>query len=251
VPLPLAAERHYAYQQHVAGAAVHGAQLAWSKVSLRDLDGSWRSVSNGLLALVTAAQVAAARDADPYLSAVLAEQGLTAEAAGQVQPARSPVSHPTGAPRVAAGVGAYHRQGEPRARTMTPERALASGGSSLEMLTQTTVQDTGRAAVTAGMIARPRLRATSACCRHRPARGARSSPAGSTGGPRASNATRDVTAPCSPARSPPSRARPWTRWRPSAPARSAACRRPRKPRSVMARTSTRSSTRTARAPSRA
>jgi hypothetical protein len=43
-----------------------------------------------------------------------------------------------------------------KART-APDRALASGGSQLEMLAQTTVQDTGRAAVSAGMIARPHI----------------------------------------------------------------------------------------------
>jgi hypothetical protein len=148
VPLPLAAERHYAYQQNVASAAVRGAQLAWSKVSLRDLDGSWRAVSGGLLALVTAAQVAAARDADPYLSAVLAEQGQSDDPAGQVQPSAF------------AGIAADGRglasllesalvtvKVSLTAGTMTPDRALASGGSSLEMLTQTTVQDAGRDSV--------------------------------------------------------------------------------------------------------
>jgi hypothetical protein len=159
VPLPLAAERHYAYQQNVASAAVRGAQLAWSKVSLRDLDGSWRAVSGGLLALVTAAQVAAARDADPYLTQVLAEQGQTADAAGQVQPSAF------------AGVAADGRglasllesalvtvKVSLTAGTMAPERALASGGSSLEMLTATTVQDAGRDGVAAGIVARPAVK---------------------------------------------------------------------------------------------
>jgi hypothetical protein len=157
VPLPLAAERHYAYQQQVTAAVVRAAQLAWARVTLADLDGSWAAVAGGLLTLVTAAQVAAARDADPYLAAVLAEMGHPDDPAGQVQPAAF-------AGVASDGRGLASLLAEPlitvkvglKART-APERALASGGSQLEMLAQTTVQDTGRAAVSAGMIARPHI----------------------------------------------------------------------------------------------
>jgi hypothetical protein len=152
VPLPLAAERHYAYQQQVTAATVKAARLAWARVSLADLDGSWAAVAGGLLTLVTAAQVAAARDADPYLAAVLAEMGQPDDPAGQVQPAAfAGVASDGRGPRVAARGVAHHRKGEPRRREQSPERALASGASQLEMLAQTTVQDTGRAAVSAGM----------------------------------------------------------------------------------------------------
>jgi hypothetical protein len=47
VPLPLAAERHYAYQQQVTAAVVRAAQLAWARVTLADLDGSWAAVAAG------------------------------------------------------------------------------------------------------------------------------------------------------------------------------------------------------------
>jgi hypothetical protein len=46
---------------------------------------------------VTAAQVAAARDADPYLAAVLAEMGQPDDPAGRCSRRRSRVSRPTGA----------------------------------------------------------------------------------------------------------------------------------------------------------
>jgi hypothetical protein len=157
VPLPLAAERHYAYQQQVTAAVVRAAQLAWARVTLADLDGSWAAVAGGLLTLVTAAQVAAARDADPYLAAVLAEMGHPDDPAGQVQPAAF-------AGVASDGRGLASLLAEPlitvkvglKALT-APDRALASGGSQLEMLAQTTVQDTGRAAVSAGMVARPHI----------------------------------------------------------------------------------------------
>lgn len=158
VPLPLAAERHYAYQQQVTSAVVRAAQLAWAKVSLRDLDGSWSAVADGLLALVTAAQVAAARDADPYLAAVLAEMGQPDAPTGQVQPAAF-----AGVASDGRGLASLLAESlvtvkvNLAGRTVTPERALASGGSQLEMLAQTTVQDTGRAAVSAGMVARPHV----------------------------------------------------------------------------------------------
>jgi hypothetical protein len=126
-------------------------------VSLRDLDGSWRAVSGGLLALVTAAQVAAARDADPYLSAVLAEQGVTDDPAGQVQPGAFAGIASDGRGLASLLESALVTVKVNLSQTIAPERALASGGSSLEMLTQTTVQDTGRAAVSAAMIARPHV----------------------------------------------------------------------------------------------
>jgi hypothetical protein len=158
VPLPLAAERHYAYQSRISAAVVRAAQLAWARVSLSDLDGSWQAVADGFTTLVTAAQVAAARDADPYLSAVLAEMGHPDGAVGQIQPAAF-------AGAASDGRGLASLLAEPlitvktglKART-APDRALASGGTQLEMLAQTTVQDTGRAAVSAGMIARPHVK---------------------------------------------------------------------------------------------
>jgi hypothetical protein len=157
VPLPLAAERHYAYQQQVTDAAVRAAEIAWAKVLLSDPLGSWRRVAPGLLALVTAAQVAAARDADPYLAAVLAEQGETDDPAGEI------------APGTFAGVAADGRPldtllsipaqalSDALAGGMTREQALASQGDRLRMLVETTVQDTGRSATEAGIAARPRV----------------------------------------------------------------------------------------------
>jgi hypothetical protein len=157
VPLPLAAERHYAYQQQVTDAAVRAAEIAWAKVLPSDPLGSWRRVAPGLLALVTAAQVAAARDADPYLAAVLAEQGETDDPAGEI------------APGTFAGVAADGRPldtllsipaqalSDALAGGMTREQALASQGDRLRMLVETTVQDTGRSATEAGIAARPRV----------------------------------------------------------------------------------------------
>jgi hypothetical protein len=175
VPLPLAAERHYAYQQQVTAAVVRAAQLAWTRVTLADLDGSWAAVAGGLLTLVTAAQVAAARDADPYLAAVLAEMGHPDDPVGQVQPAAfagiasdgrglaSLLDSAIVSVKVAIrGInqGIQPDIGPPvtASRQALVTKALASGGSQLEMLTQTTVQDTGRAAVSAGMVARPHVK---------------------------------------------------------------------------------------------
>jgi hypothetical protein len=66
----------------------------------------------GLLTLVTAAQVAAARDADPYLAAVLAEMGHPDDPAGQVQPAAfaGVASDGRGLASLLDGT-AHHRQG--------------------------------------------------------------------------------------------------------------------------------------------
>jgi hypothetical protein len=137
-----------------------------------------------------------------------------------------------------------------KART-APDRALASGGSQLEMLAQTTVQDTGRAAVSAGMIARPhvegyvRVLTLPSCsrCAILAGRVYRWS-TGFQRHPRCDcrMLPQTVAAPTGPAVDP---------MRRCAQGRSGGCRRPRKPPSVTAPTSTRSSTPTAPAPTRA
>jgi hypothetical protein len=157
VPLPLAAERHYAYQQQVTDAAVRAARLAWARVSAKDPIGSWRTASSGLVALVAAAQIAAARDADPYLTQVLAEQGETDDPAGTVQPATFAGVASDGRPLdtllniPAQGVV------EALAAGMAPAQALVSQGLRLGMLAETTVQDAGRQATEVGIAARPRV----------------------------------------------------------------------------------------------
>jgi hypothetical protein len=212
VPLPLAAERHYAYQQQVTAAVVRAAQLAWARVTLADLDGSWAAVAGGLLTLVTAAQVAAARDADPYLAAVLAEMGHPDDPAGQVQPAAfAGVASDGRGPRVAARGTAHHRQGRPEGadgpRPGVGVGRVATGDARADHRAghgpRRRLRRDGRPAAHRGL--RPRLDA------RRPAPGARSSPAASTAGPRASNATRAATAGCFRRRWP-HRRRPRTTW---------------------------------------
>lgn len=150
-----AAERHYAYQQQVTAATVVATRRAWSRVSLADLLGSWRAVAPGLLALVTAAQIAAARDADPYIAAALVEQGATDDLAARVQPAAFAGIASDGRALDTLLALSISTVRDALAAGAAPAHALASGGAQLEKMTRTTVQDTGRAATTAGMIARP------------------------------------------------------------------------------------------------
>jgi hypothetical protein len=169
VPLPLAAERHYAYQQNVTDAAVRAAELAWAKVLPSDPLGSWRRVAPGLLRVVTAAQIAAARDADPYLAQVLAETGATDDPAGQVRAATFAGVAADGRPLDTLLSIPAQALSEALTAGMTREQALASQGDRLRMLVETTVQDTGAAPPRRASPPDQGSAATSACSPRRPA----------------------------------------------------------------------------------
>lgn len=152
-----ATERHWRYQRQVTAAVARATETAWGRVALADLDASWAAVAAGLVAVVSAGQQAAARDADPYLAAVLAEQGQPDAPTGAVQPAGFVGVAADG--RDLAGLLAEPLIGVKTAIKAgdVPAQALSSGGSRLAMLTMTTVQDAGRLAVSAGIIARPHV----------------------------------------------------------------------------------------------
>lgn len=169
-----ATERHWRYQRQVTAAVVRATETAWGRVALADLDGSWAAVAAGLVAVVSAGQQAAARDADPYLAAVLAEQGQPDAPVGQVQPAafvgvaadgrdlaglltEPLIGVKTALKQLNQGIQPDIVPPTTAARQALESRALASGGSRLAMLTMTTVQDAGRLAVSAGMLARPHV----------------------------------------------------------------------------------------------
>jgi hypothetical protein len=195
VPLPLAAERHYAYQQQVTDAAVRGPRIAWAKVLARGTStgrgvasppGSWRSSLRR--------RSPPRGTPTPTWRQVLAEQGETDDPAGQVQPGGvRRVSPPTGAPRHAAVLSRLrHRQGRPHGRD-DPGAGAGPGGPAGDAR-ETTVQDTGRSA-TEGDRARPtgrRLRPGAHPAVLLPLRDPRRERG--TAGRRASSATRAATA---------------------------------------------------------
>jgi hypothetical protein len=154
---PQAALAYYSTQEDLALRVKVAVRRLWAAMSAADIDGSWAVQGPRILALVGAAQLVAAESADPYLDAVLAELGIPGDRAG------------TFVPEGVAGVASDGRDlqsllTEPVIGVKTQiaqgadqNTAVASQGSRLEMLAQTMVQDAGRLAVGAALVARPHV----------------------------------------------------------------------------------------------
>jgi len=146
---------HVAFQRQVGLVGVEAARRLWASVPVGDLDAGWARVGPTLVAAVVALQVRAAEDADPYLDGVLAEQDGGGESLGAVAPAAFAGVASDGRAldsllyESVIGVKSLIGSG------VAPETAMARGGSALSMYVRSTLQDTGRAAVFAGMQARP------------------------------------------------------------------------------------------------
>lgn len=152
-----AAEAHYRRQARLTALAVVSAQRTWDRLDTADLTGSWGRFGPRMVATVAAVQIQSAKDADPYLAAVLAEQHLSAPAQGSVNP------------RAFAAVAGDGRDldtllyepvigvKEAIGNGSSVADAMASGRSSLGLMVATAVQDIARAAVSTAMTARPRV----------------------------------------------------------------------------------------------
>ena len=151
-----AAEDHYRAQARLAALAVVMAGRAWDQLPASDLN-SWVDLMPRLTATVAALQLRAARDADPYLSAVLKEENARADPEGRVRTAAFVGVAGDGRPvesllyEPAIGVKEAIGQG------LSVQDAMASGRSSLGLMVATAVQDAGRAAVSSAMVARPKV----------------------------------------------------------------------------------------------
>jgi hypothetical protein len=147
-----AAETRYAKAARLAAAAARLAAHAWDRVLLDALD-AWQPAR--LASQVSALQLLAAQDADPYVTDVLLEQLLIAEAvadldpwsfvgvAGDGRPLLSLLDEPRIAAKTAIGQGLGAQQAWDQAR------------NSLQRMSATAVQDAGRGAESVAMVARP------------------------------------------------------------------------------------------------
>ena len=153
----LSAERHAAQQAEVTRQTLRQVAALWALVGVGDLDGGWSGVGPQIVAAVTGGQYRAAALADSYVDAVSSEQGIDAPAVGAVDAAVFAASAADGRslasllrePIITAKVGI----GEGMPLGVARQRAT----NQLLMLAQVTVQDTGRAAVGAATVARPKL----------------------------------------------------------------------------------------------
>lgn len=156
--LPDAARRHYLTQQALTARTVAAARRGWSTIDPADLDGTWRAgLADRLFTTVAVGQLAAADQADPYVAAVLAEQGIDSTPDGRV------------VPRAFAGVASDGRSldrllYEPVIATKVaisegagPVDAVRTGEASLTRIVMTQMQDAGRVPVGVATTARPRI----------------------------------------------------------------------------------------------
>lgn len=157
LPRLLSAERHAAQQAEVTRQTLRQVAALWGMVGVGDLDGGWAGVGPQIVAAVTGGQFRAASLADSYVDEVTGEQGIDAPAVGAVDAGVFAASAADGRslatllrePIITAKVGI----GEGLPVELARQRAT----NQLLMLSQVTVQDTGRAAVGAATVARPKL----------------------------------------------------------------------------------------------
>ncbi|MFH8369189.1 hypothetical protein [Streptomyces sp. NPDC018031] len=138
-------------QAALAAATARAVRPLWEQVDAEDMRGSWAAAMPRVVALVTAGQLGAAREADPYLRQLLPDAG----AEGRVVPGA--LAGVAGDGRDLPGLLAYplwHALAR-IARGLSLAVTIASGAALLELLARTLVADAGRAATLVGMIARP------------------------------------------------------------------------------------------------
>ncbi|MCI0386659.1 hypothetical protein [Streptomyces sp. CNQ085] len=149
-PTPTAAE-HQADRAATAAATARAVRPLWEQVDPEDLEESWLAQLAQVVALVAAGQLAAARQAGPYLARLL--PGEPAE--GEVN--AEELAGVAGDGRDLSGLLAYpvYVALNRIRRGFSVAWSIASGAAFLELLTRTLVADAGRAADLVGMIARP------------------------------------------------------------------------------------------------
>lgn len=148
---------HYRRQVALARRISGELGVVWRTADRTNLDGWWLSVAPRLFALLAAAQLLAARQADPYVDRALQEQGADPEAAGQINPAAFAGIASDGRPLEGLLYEPVVRVKEAIARGATPAQAVNIGRVSLDMIARTQIADAGRTADGAAVVARTRV----------------------------------------------------------------------------------------------
>jgi hypothetical protein len=151
--LPQAAADHHQAQTRLANTTSLAAHRVWARMG-DDFDASWTQIERSLVALVVAGQLAAANLAEPYMAAVLAETAQPDRPAALVRSRGFAGTAADGRPLAGLLQGAVFEAKTARTQMSTID-ALAQGGRWLDMVTQTTIGDIARSAVTVGITVRP------------------------------------------------------------------------------------------------
>jgi hypothetical protein len=151
------ARDHYRARRRLTSVVSDMVRSLWREVAPGDLDASWARLLPQLVLGVSGAQLIAARMADAYISAVLAEQDADPDPVGEIVPAAFAATASDGRPLetllvnpvtvVKAGIGGG----------ASIDQSMAAGLANLDMLARTQVADAGRAADQVALVARPRV----------------------------------------------------------------------------------------------
>lgn len=158
MPTPEASTAYYAQQQRLTVATLLLTRREWDRMSAADLDGSWRTVGPRLTLTVLSAQLGAARAAEPYLTRVLDELQIADEPVASLAPRAFVGVTGDGRPVESLLYGAVTTAKTAAGNGASTREMLAAGRGWLDMAVQTTLADTGRQSVSAGMTARPAVR---------------------------------------------------------------------------------------------
>lgn len=153
--LPDAARRHYLIQKALAAAVVTKMRQIWARIDIADLDRSWRTEQVRAFAVMVNGQVAAAGQADAYLTAVLDEQRIDATRTASIDAL-------TFAGTASDGRDLQTLLYEPVITTKvalaaqhSPTESFALGEAAFMRIAATQIQDAGRMAVGTAIAARP------------------------------------------------------------------------------------------------
>lgn len=151
--VPAAAVEHHRRMAGLAEQVARAALAAWAAVEAGAVVASWaRLIAGDVWPPLVAAQLAAAAAAEPYVRDIAPDSGRARLVPGGFAGVASdgrPLASLLMMPAIATLAGL--RSGA------TPERALAAGATSLDMIVRTQVADAGRAAVGVAIAARPRV----------------------------------------------------------------------------------------------
>lgn len=144
----------YRRQQVIVRRAVNRVQAVWRQVNRADISGSWQQLAPLLMAAVVEAQTEAARQADPYLDAVLEAEHADPQAAGKVNPAAFAGIASDGRPLLSL---LYQPVIDWKVRLLagqSPQDAFRGSLASALRITATQVADAGRGATSVAMAGR-------------------------------------------------------------------------------------------------
>lgn len=153
--LPRSAADYYRRQQAITAQTIAGTRRQWNQIG-NDFTAGWRRVGPRVLALIVAGQTAMTRQVEPYIDEVLEETGQVAGAVGRMVPAGLVGVTGEGRPISDVAYGAVIASKTTIADdAVTAAVALEAGRNWLDMMVQTTLADTARAAESVAITARP------------------------------------------------------------------------------------------------